>query len=97
MKKYKFLLSVILLTGCAGIQQNDMTPSPKDAAPGSTDVILCENPRPQMCTREYAPVCATLSNGTQQTYATACTSCSDTSVISYVDGECSMNTGLSAR
>ncbi len=56
--------------------------------PGATDVILCEEPRPQICTREYKPVCATLQDGSSKTYATGCTSCSDSSVKSYQPGEC---------
>jgi len=56
--------------------------------PGALDLILCEEPRPQICTREYKPVCATLQDGSSKAYATGCTSCSDSSVKSYQPGEC---------
>lgn len=56
--------------------------------PGATDVILCEEPRPQVCTREYNPVCGTLKDGTQVTGSTACTSCSDADVVGYRMGAC---------
>ncbi len=56
--------------------------------PGALDLILCEEPRPQICTREYNPVCATLKNGSAKTHSTACTSCSDSAVVGYKMGEC---------
>jgi hypothetical protein len=54
----------------------------------------CKTPRPEMCTREYRPVCATKFNGIQckkapcpdtdkVTYANACVACSDHKVRSY--------------
>ena len=56
--------------------------------PGAIDVILCEEPRPQVCTREYRPVCATFQDGSSKTYATGCTSCSDSLVKYYKPEEC---------
>lgn len=56
--------------------------------PGVLDLIHCEEPRPQICTREYDPVCATLKDGGTKTYATGCTSCADTVVIGYSKGGC---------
>lgn len=56
--------------------------------PGALDLILCEEPRPQICTREYNPVCGTLKDGSQVTGSTGCTSCSDPKVVGYVMGAC---------
>jgi hypothetical protein len=56
--------------------------------PGALDLILCEEPRPQICTREYNPVCGTLQNGSTKTGSTGCTSCSDTDVVGYKMGVC---------
>jgi hypothetical protein len=56
--------------------------------PGALDLILCEEPRPQICTREYDPVCAMLQDGSVKTYATGCTSCSDAKVEGYKKGAC---------
>ena len=56
--------------------------------PGALDVILCEEPRPQLCTREYDPVCATLKDGGSRTGSTGCTSCSDPEVVGYKMGAC---------
>ncbi len=49
---------------------------------------ICTNPRPQMCTMEYLPVCATLSNKTTKTYASGCSACADKNVISYKSDAC---------
>ena len=70
--------------------------APKTDAPKS---VACTNPRPQACTMEYAPVCATRDTGVrcittpcpsseQVTKSSSCNACSDTKVISYVKGEC---------
>jgi len=56
--------------------------------PGALDLILCEEPRPQICTREYNPVCGTLQDGSTKTGSTGCTSCSDSDVVGYKLGVC---------
>lgn len=61
--------------------------------------ITCNNPRPEICTREYNPVCATKKTGVvcvttpcpsteEKTYATGCTACADPMVIKYKKGQC---------
>jgi len=63
------------------------------------DVITCEDPRPQMCTREYMPVCALRDTGVrcvttpcpsteQAEYANGCEACSDPKVIEWRTGSC---------
>ncbi|NOQ90356.1 MAG: hypothetical protein GQ549_05365 [Gammaproteobacteria bacterium] len=56
--------------------------------PGALDLILCEEPRPQICTREYNPVCGSLKDGSTKTGSTGCTSCSDLEVVGYKKGAC---------
>lgn len=88
MLKVLRLLPVIslglLLVGCA--TNNDEKIDLNE--PGALDIILCEEPRPQICTREYDPVCATLKDGSTRTGATGCTSCSDSEVVGYKTGAC---------
>ena len=61
--------------------------------------IECKDPRPEICTREYRPVCATRDTGIRcittpcpstekVTKATACTACADTKVFGYTAGAC---------
>ena len=50
--------------------------------------IKCEEPRPEMCTMNYLPVCGLNSDKSVKTYSNACTACSDKQVVSYKDGAC---------
>lgn len=80
------LLSLgLLLAACATTGEEGQD---KEHEPGALDLILCEDPRPQICTREYDPVCAKLEDGSEKTYATGCTSCADSKVTSYKKGAC---------
>ncbi|MCP4767606.1 MAG: hypothetical protein GY875_15195 [Gammaproteobacteria bacterium] len=54
--------------------------------PGAATV--CEEPRPQVCTMDYRPVCGTLADGSVKTYANGCGACGDAKVNSWVEGEC---------
>lgn len=74
----------ILAVGCATSSDEKIDLN----EPGALDIILCEEPRPQICTREYDPVCATLKDGSTRTGATGCTSCSDFEVVGYKVGAC---------
>jgi len=49
---------------------------------------VCKDPRPQICTMEYRPVCATLTDASVKTFASGCSACSDAQVVSWVEGEC---------
>jgi len=61
--------------------------------------IACQEPRPEMCTMDYKPVCATKDNGVRcittpcdstdfVTYSNACSACSDAKVYAYQAGAC---------
>ena len=81
---YSWACLSLLLVACATTseEKNDIN------EPGALDLILCEEPRPQICTREYNPVCATLKDGATKTGSTGCTSCSDPEVVGYKMGAC---------
>ena len=70
---------LLLLTSCA-------TPT------GGTipaNAVQCFNPRPQVCTMDYTPVCASLAETAEMaTYANACTACADLSVMYHQPGAC---------
>jgi len=58
------------------------------------DVIFCKDPRPEICTMDYTPVCGLqLVSGTEQwkTYSNACTACSDSTVVGYKKDACDSN------
>ena len=48
----------------------------------------CSEPRPEVCTREYAPVCGYNSDGASKTYSNGCTACAEEEIIGYKNGEC---------
>jgi len=52
------------------------------------EFTTCPEPRPQMCTREYRPVCAKLDDGSMKTYSNGCTACTDPKVVGYYQGAC---------
>ena len=64
-------------------------------AAGSTNKAMvtegptaCEDPRPQVCTMDYTPVCATLQDDTVKTYSNGCGACADINVKSWVANAC---------
>lgn len=56
------------------------------------DLVTCTEPRPQICTMQYDPVCARIGEGDKaqwKTYASDCSACSDPEVTAYTPGgEC---------
>jgi hypothetical protein len=79
---YRYCL-VALLTGLGACATYSSESTTMDGA-----ATHCEEPRPQVCTMEYRPVCANLSDGGVKTYASGCTACSDARVVSWVEDEC---------
>ena len=80
------MLSLLTLTACASVPMADSTLK-KD---NSESLTFCSEPRPQICTMDYQPVCAELKDGGSKTYSNGCSSCSDANVVGYRDGECAV-------
>ena len=77
-----FAMWLAVAAGCA-------TSSPQEDSGGGAETLTpCEDPRPEMCTMHYAPVCGVLDGGDKKTYSNACTACSDHAVTGYTDGAC---------
>ena len=71
------LLSVISF-GCSSADVKD-------------ELTECTEPRPEVCTMDYTPVCGlqrTAGEEQWKTYSNACTACSDSSVTGYIKGAC---------
>lgn len=89
MVKVFGLCSLVLLSlGAVGCATTSEEKNENFKEPGALDIILCEEPRPEICTREYDPVCAVLKDGSTRTGSTGCTSCSDSQVVGYTKGAC---------
>jgi len=77
---------------CAGDERDATEPSTRGPglhteAPtaGSTP---CTEPRPEMCTQHYDPVCGERSDGSRGTYSNACVACAEPRVASHRPGAC---------
>ena len=80
-----FLAVVVLIpAGCASIQIAGSAPKEAD----SMDLVICSEPRPQICTQEFRIVCAQMQDGSFNEYSNGCTSCADPDVVGYRDGNC---------
>ena len=98
------IIALLFLSACS-----TATPSINQPLPESSPILLtgnptvksttCTNPRPQMCTRQFQPVCAKKNTGIvcvttpcpsieYVTYSNGCVACSDAKVYSYTEGEC---------
>ena len=75
MRQVPGLLGFLVLAGCA-------------AQPPAALVTQCAEPRPQVCTMEYDPVCAELLAGGRKTYSSPCNACADDAVKGYLRGAC---------
>lgn len=51
-------------------------------------LTACEDPRPQVCTAHYDPVCGRRDDGSDKTYANACAACADSAVTGHRPGAC---------
>lgn len=77
-----FILFLLVTTICSCSINSNVTHQ------NNTKIIQCEEIRPQICTMEYLPVCASMNNTNKRTYASGCSACSDINVTHYIPGEC---------
>lgn len=65
----------------------------------NVDWVACPAQRPEICTMQYMPVCATLDTGircvttpcpsqTTKTFGNGCNACADSRALGYTDGAC---------
>jgi hypothetical protein len=74
MRNFGLVVVLLMLGACAG----------RDTLP----LVECTSPRPQVCTMEYAPVCAQVDRDELKEYSSACNACADDVVAGYVPGAC---------
>ena len=99
-KLFPILFLVFTTTSCADITVEETTViAAKSAAATGDELVVCSEPRPQICTHDYKPVCASRDTGIRCvttpcptteniTYSNGCAACSDKRVISYQPGSC---------
>lgn len=81
--RFFFLMVFVMLSSCVIYSKSAET-----AKPVKRDMIACENPRPEMCTRDFRPVCSLSEDGVYKTYAAFCNACMNKQVKSYYKGVC---------
>lgn len=74
MRAIVAMTALLLLCACAGRE--------------SSPVMLCTEPRPQVCTQEYNPVCGQLAAGGWHEYSSPCNACAHDAVAGYETGPC---------
>lgn len=83
-----FVFIALLLVACT-----DDNSVPRNSSEVVDDVFskqnqICEDPRPEMCTMDYRPVCGLDSKGNENTFSNGCSACSNKFILSYQSGAC---------
>lgn len=79
MKTTGLAIACVLLAGCATRASNSAALAPEQ---------VCMEPRPQMCTMQYDPVCARHGDGRLETFSNGCNACADVTVVAWRPGAC---------
>ena len=91
-KKYSVgtdcLLAVVLMASVGCSTYTTTEDAGGDVAAVSKETTVCTEPRPQVCTMDYRPVCGTTKSGEKKTYSNGCGACSEPLVLSFLPGEC---------
>lgn len=92
-------MTIALLFGTALSSAQQVDPASK--VPG---YVTCPDKRPDMCTKEYRPVCGKRDTGTRcitkpcpserRTYGNKCEACADKKVYGYVPQACDSSDNL---
>lgn len=89
---FKLIALTVSLTAC-------VSPNISTESKTKPELTLCPEQRPQVCTMEYRPVCATRDTGVrcvtapcpsdeQKSYSNSCSACADVKVIGHIPDEC---------
>lgn len=89
---FRLIALTVSITACA-------SPNTSTESKTKPELTLCPEQRPQICTMDYRPVCATRDTGVrcvtapcpsteQKTYSNACSACADVKVICHIPDEC---------
>ena len=87
--------SIVAMFMLAAVQACSLSTHQEDIKGSTkTEQVMCNQPRPEVCTMNYLPVCALLENGGYKTYSNGCNACSDLTVIRYRNGACDQTISL---
>jgi len=94
---FRLIALTVSITACA-------SPNLSNESKTKPELIVCPEQRPQICTMDYRPVCATRDTGVrcvtapcpsteQKTYSNACSACADVKVFGHIADECPASSG----
>jgi hypothetical protein len=83
----KGLILTVALIGALALACSS-SPDGSEDATEKVPVTACAEPRPELCTMEYIPVCGHHYSGERKTYSNACAACSDPDVSGRRPGPC---------
>ena len=86
MKLRALTLSAVISVGLGCAQDGAQPLATPTEAPAPT--TACSEPRPQICTMDYRPVCGQHDDGSTGTYSNGCGACSEPSVVGHSPGAC---------
>ena len=81
------MVMIVLLTGYTAVACAQ-SPAVEETVSSQPVLVACEEPRPQVCTMQFDPVCGFTVNNQYKTYSNACSACSDASVSGHSPGAC---------
>jgi hypothetical protein len=80
------LLAILaLVSGCQSYVKDDQ--SGADSEP-VVEMEMCVDPRSEICTMEFAPVCGVRDGGEKESFPNGCGACSNQEIVGYLPGEC---------
>jgi hypothetical protein len=89
MLKIAFMAGLCLVMAPSALSFAGASHGTAAAGPGSgKEMVACTEPRPEVCTQDYQPVCAVLRDGSFRTYSNGCSACSDPEVTGHREGAC---------
>ena len=89
MVKIAFMAGLCLIMAPCALSYAGAGHSTAAVSAGSAnEMVACTEPRPEVCTQDYQPVCAVLRDGSLRTYSNGCSACSDPAVTGYREGAC---------
>lgn len=87
MSRCRRVLVVVVMIGFVSVACSPAPSEDKAASPGA-DLTACQDPRPQICTAHYDPVCGSAGDDNYKTYGNACSACADRAVSGHRPGAC---------
>jgi len=99
------LFGLVLVLAIPSACRSQGPPEGPPAAADAADFTACTDPRPEMCTQDYRPVCGLRDTGVrcvtapcdaateERTYSNACVACSHADVHGWRPGACAEEPG----